>query len=106
MKTTITFTNNNPNTIWNRLATTLGRQPTDDEASAEVKRILKSGDTKNAAQECDPDCEERIACPLAGTVGHSDCGLRPCGCARHHLCSCKTEPITTLGDRAGTECVC
>lgn len=40
MKTTITFVNDNPNTIWNRLAAKLGRQPTNDEAKAEVKRIL------------------------------------------------------------------
>ena len=40
MKTTVTWTNNNPNTIWNRLAAKLGREPTNAEAIAEVKRIL------------------------------------------------------------------
>lgn len=37
----ITFHNPNPNTIWNRLAAKLGREPTDAEASAEVCRILR-----------------------------------------------------------------
>lgn len=46
MHVTITFTNNNPNTIWNRLAARLGRQPTNDEAIAEVKRLL----VENAAR--------------------------------------------------------
>jgi hypothetical protein len=36
----ITWTNNNPDTIWNRLAARLGREPTNDEAKAEVRRIL------------------------------------------------------------------
>jgi len=36
-----TWTNNNPNTIANRLAAKLGRQPTAAELVAEVKRILK-----------------------------------------------------------------
>jgi hypothetical protein len=40
MQITITWTNNNPNTIWNRLAAKLGRQPTNAEAAAEVRRIL------------------------------------------------------------------
>lgn len=40
MKITITITNNNPGTIWNRLAAKLGREPTNSEAIAEVKRIL------------------------------------------------------------------
>jgi hypothetical protein len=35
-----TWTNNNPDTIWNRLAAKLGRQPTNAEAEAEVKRIM------------------------------------------------------------------
>lgn len=37
---TITFHNSNPDTIWNRLAARLGRQPTHAEATAEVKRIM------------------------------------------------------------------
>lgn len=40
MKITTTWTNNNPDTIWNRLAAKLGRQPTNSEAEAEVKRIM------------------------------------------------------------------
>lgn len=41
MKITVTWTNHNPNTIWNRLAARLGREPTQAEAVAEVTRILK-----------------------------------------------------------------
>lgn len=37
---TQTWTNPNPNTIWNRLARKLGREPTHAEARAEVSRIL------------------------------------------------------------------
>jgi hypothetical protein len=40
VNTTTTWRNDNPNTIWNRLAARLGRQPTNAEAEAEVKRIL------------------------------------------------------------------
>ncbi len=40
MRVSITFTNNNPNTIWNTLARKLGRESTSDEARAEVQRIL------------------------------------------------------------------
>lgn len=40
MKITVTWTNRNPATIWNRLAAKLGREPTNAEAAAEVKRIL------------------------------------------------------------------
>ena len=36
----ITWRNDNPDTIWNRLAARLGREPTPAEAAAEVKRIL------------------------------------------------------------------
>lgn len=36
---TTTWHNDNPNTIWNRLAAKLGREPTNAEAAAEVKRI-------------------------------------------------------------------
>lgn len=38
--TTITFHNPNPNTIWNRLAAKLGREPTHEEAKDEVCRIM------------------------------------------------------------------
>lgn len=37
-----TWTNPNPNTIWNRLAARLGREPTNAEAAAEVRRILST----------------------------------------------------------------
>ena len=40
MNITTTWRNDNPGTIWNRLAARLGRQPTNAEAEAEVKRIL------------------------------------------------------------------
>ncbi len=40
MRVTITFENANPGTIWNKLAERLGRQPTNAEAAAEVRRIL------------------------------------------------------------------
>ena len=42
MRITVTVTNPNPDTIWNRLAARLGRVPTPAEAAAEVKRILAS----------------------------------------------------------------
>lgn len=41
MQVTITFTNPNPDTIWNRLAAKLGREPTNAEAREEVLRILR-----------------------------------------------------------------
>ncbi len=37
---TFTYRNDNPDTIWNKLAARLGRQPTHQEAVAEVRRIL------------------------------------------------------------------
>lgn len=40
MQVTFTVRNDNPNTIWNRLAVKLGREPTRAEATAEVRRIL------------------------------------------------------------------
>jgi len=41
MRVTITFHNSNPDTIWNRLAARLGREPTNAEAAEEVRRILR-----------------------------------------------------------------
>lgn len=41
IKITTTWTNNNPDTIWNKLAAKLGREPTSSEATEEVKRILR-----------------------------------------------------------------
>lgn len=40
MQVNITRRNDNPNTIWNVLARKLGREPTTQEAAAEVRRIL------------------------------------------------------------------
>lgn len=37
----ITWRNDNPDTIWNKLAARLGREPTNEEAKAEVLRILR-----------------------------------------------------------------
>lgn len=37
---TFSYRNDNPDTIWNRLAQRLGREPTDREAADEVRRIL------------------------------------------------------------------
>lgn len=39
MTTTITWHNAGPNTIWAKLAEKLGREPTNQEAIAEVQRI-------------------------------------------------------------------
>lgn len=41
MNTTVTWTNRNPDTIWNKLAAKLGRAPTNTEAAAEVRRIVR-----------------------------------------------------------------
>jgi len=38
---TTTWRNDNPDTVWNKLAAWLGREPTNQEASDEVKRILQ-----------------------------------------------------------------
>lgn len=38
---TTTWHNPNPNTVWNRLAARLGREPTTREATDEVRRILR-----------------------------------------------------------------
>lgn len=38
---TVTVQNSNPNTIWNKLAARLGREPTNQEAADEVRRILR-----------------------------------------------------------------
>lgn len=36
----ISFHSSNPDSVWNRLAARLGREPTSAEARAEVRRIL------------------------------------------------------------------
>ena len=44
MEVRVTWTpSGNPDTIWNRLAVRLGREPTDREARDEVRRILAEG---------------------------------------------------------------
>lgn len=40
MQIAVTWRNDNPDTIWNRLAARLGREPTHAEAKVEVRRIL------------------------------------------------------------------
>lgn len=40
MRITINWRNDNPDSIWNRLATKLGREPTNVEAADEVRRII------------------------------------------------------------------
>lgn len=52
LRVSISFTNTNPDTIWKRLASRLGREPTNAEASAEVRRILGEGRI-NAASKVD-----------------------------------------------------
>lgn len=39
---TTTWTNRNPNTIWNKLRERLHREPTAGEVRAEIKRIIGS----------------------------------------------------------------
>ena len=46
----VTWHNANPNTIWGKLATRLGREPTNAEAKAEVLRILREARTQQAAE--------------------------------------------------------
>lgn len=50
MKVTTTWTNGNPDTIWNKLAVKLGRQPTNAEAAAEVRRIMSEATVDLAAE--------------------------------------------------------
>ena len=40
VKVTITWHSAGPHTIWDKLAARIGRQPTNEEAAAEVRRIL------------------------------------------------------------------
>lgn len=51
MPITITYSwrNDNPNTVWNRLAKKLGREPTRREAEDEVRRILNK--PRNATEQ-------------------------------------------------------
>lgn len=50
IRVTTTWTNNNPDTIWNKLAAKLGREPTNAEAAAEMKRILSEVTVERAMQ--------------------------------------------------------
>ena len=50
MRTTIRFQNAGPSTIWGRLAAKLGREPTNAEAAAEVRRILADNTCERAEQ--------------------------------------------------------
>lgn len=52
MPVTITTTvqNDNPGTIWNKLAAKLGRQPTNEEARQEVLRILRRDQLATASR--------------------------------------------------------
>jgi len=45
-----TWHNANPDTIWNRLAARLGREPTNAEAKAEVRRILEENRTERLSR--------------------------------------------------------
>lgn len=47
MKITITVNNANPDTIWGKLCTKLGRHPTEAETRAEVNRILRKARIHN-----------------------------------------------------------
>lgn len=40
MDTTVTWTNNNPNTVYNKLARKLGREPTREEVKKDLDRIM------------------------------------------------------------------
>lgn len=42
MQVNFTVTNNNPETIWNKLAARLGREPSNKEIKAEIRRILRA----------------------------------------------------------------
>lgn len=50
MNVSTTWTNGNPDTIWNKLAAKLGRQPTHAEATAEIQRILTESLVERAGQ--------------------------------------------------------
>ena len=50
MNISITVHNDNPGTIHNKLKAKLGREPTSEEAAAEVKRILKEATDERRAR--------------------------------------------------------
>jgi hypothetical protein len=41
---TISFTSNNPNTVWNRLKAGLNREPTDSEGRDAAIHVMRGGD--------------------------------------------------------------
>ena len=47
IKVTTTWHNPNPNTVWNKLAARLGREPTDEEIRTEINRIMQKVWKKN-----------------------------------------------------------
>lgn len=48
IRITTTWRNDNPDTIWNRLAARLGREPTEVEGADEVRRILDESAVERA----------------------------------------------------------
>lgn len=50
MKITVTWSNANPNTIWGKLASRLGREPTNEEARSEVIRIMSEDTVERAGR--------------------------------------------------------
>lgn len=50
VRVNVTWRNDNPRTIWNMLAARLGRQPTEQEAADEVRRILADAAVERASK--------------------------------------------------------
>ena len=48
IRVTTTWRNDNSDTIWNKLAARLGREPTDSEGAEEVRRILDEAAVERA----------------------------------------------------------
>lgn len=48
IRITTTWRNDNPDTIWNKLAVRLGREPTEAEGADEVRRILDEAAVERA----------------------------------------------------------
>lgn len=48
VRVSITWTNKNPDTIWNKLAARLGREPTNEEAREEIFRIIRENKQERA----------------------------------------------------------
>ena len=56
----VTWTNHNPETVWNKLAARLGREPTPAEAKAEVLRILSANTVDMAMKGKLPQQRKRL----------------------------------------------